>query len=164
MILLHCLLICGSPWMRRVAACVRFLFPWEVWVLMNPRLSPLYSRWFSQLCPFQTLGPVGGCGGESHSRPIEAKRKWCQPCPDYRDSLVSGCTLTLPYIWNRRSSNCLGSATVKNTWAITVSLSTTLFMFCMKKLNQCFWLCLVFSWAQTINSIVFHCFHLWNTF
>lgn len=29
----------------------------------------------------------------AHSRVTEAKRKWCQPCPDIYDTLVSNCAL-----------------------------------------------------------------------
>lgn len=58
-------------------------------------------------------GRVGGwvSGEVNIPEPLKLKRKWCHPCPDYHDSLVSGCALMLPYIWASGSCNCLGSAT-----------------------------------------------------
>lgn len=101
-------------------------------VSVNP--DRLHCKWISQLCHIQTAVAAVGAGGwvrsrgeragewGSHSKPTEAKGKWCHPCPDYHDSLVSGCALMLPYIWTPGSYNCLGCATVtlsKKALAIT---------------------------------------------
>lgn len=88
-----------------VAACVEFGH-WTPPVplqrtftaLSHPDITAIRVRWWVRR--------------GSHSRPSEARRKWCHSCPDDHDSLVSSCSFMLPYIWIPSSHNRLPSATI----------------------------------------------------
>lgn len=100
-----------EPWVILYChnACI-FGFPWVAGLLFVCNLTFVQSFWslnpnclywsFTALSHPDIAAVIAGWWVRrgSHSRPSEAKRKWCHSCPDYYDSLVSDCALILPYI------------------------------------------------------------------